>query len=82
MGMDMNFMFPNMQNQGPAAIMPAPGTMAPPMGGAFQTAAPMGGMGGMGGAMGAGMNTMPGGLGGAMNTMPGGGMGGMGGMGM
>ena len=41
MGMEMGMMFPGMNmNQGPAAIMPAPGTM-PPMGG-------MMGMGGMG----------------------------------
>lgn len=47
MGMDMGMMFPGMgMNQGPAAIMPAPGAM-PPMGG-------MGGMGGMGMNMGGG----------------------------
>ena len=43
MGMEMGMMFPGMNmNQGPAAIMPAPGSM-PAMGGA------MGGMMGMGG---------------------------------
>jgi len=53
MGMDMNMMFPGMgMNQGPAAIMPAPGSM-PPMGGMGMP--PMGGMGGgMGGNMGMG----------------------------
>jgi len=52
MGMDMGMMFPGMgMNTGPAAIMPAPGSM-PPMGG-------MGGMPPMGG-----MNTMGGGMGG------------------
>lgn len=53
MGMDMNMMFPGMGvNQGPAAIMPAPGSM-PPMGGMGMP--PMGGMGGgMGGNMGMG----------------------------
>ena len=58
---DMNFMFPGAQMpQGPAAIMPSPGTM-PPMGGmggmagGMQMPPSMGGsppMGGMGGGMG------------------------------
>lgn len=44
MGMDMGMMFPGMgMNQGPAAIMPAPGAMGA-----------MGGMSGMGMNMGAG----------------------------
>ena len=48
MGMEMGMMFPGMNmNQGPAAIMPAPGSM-PNMGGMMGMGA-MGGMGGMGG---------------------------------
>lgn len=46
MGMEMGMMFPGMNmNQGPAAIMPAPGSMGAPMGGMGMGA--MGGMGGM-----------------------------------
>jgi len=53
MSMDMGMMFPGMMSQGPAAIMPAPGSMPQ-----------FGGMGmGMGG-MGMGMNMMGGGMGG------------------
>lgn len=58
--LDVNFMFPNMggaqANQGPAAIMPAAGSMPPNMGGGFNPAMQMPGnnmgannMGGMGG---------------------------------
>jgi len=49
MGMDMGMMFPGMgMNTGPAAIMPAPGSMPP--------------MGGSAGNLFAGMNTMSGGM--------------------
>jgi len=49
MGMEMGMMFPGMQmNQGPAAIMPAPGAMQSSMGGMGGMMGGMGGMGGMG----------------------------------
>ena len=53
MGMDMGMMFPGMgmNTGGPAAIMPAPGSM-PPMGGMGGGMPPMGGMGGAMGGMG------------------------------
>jgi clathrin heavy chain len=60
MGMDMGFMFPGQgMNQGPAAIMPAPGSM-PPMGGMGMGGMGGGAMGGMGGGMGGPMGGMGG----------------------